>query len=226
MTQAILFFSRAIRSEAQHKKLGHISAKLNHTLIQKYSNQILIELGKIGFDKFWFSDQPVSERILNKFGFNRNFIQDGATLSERLFNAYQTLKRLGYCDILIVGNDTTISASELIDVMQSTEDVIGRSFDHGFYLLKLSDFNKQSHILNSEYWNNGSLATQSFEFKELSVKHDYDYLWVILSCLKDRLFIFYIVAELKVIVGSKLKLHKSSLNVFHFILNKAPPFFA
>lgn len=148
-------------------------------------------------DRFWFSDVRITGSLLRQNGFNENMLQTGADLREKIINAFKTLFDRGYREVLIVGNDTLIETADIETAFGTRENVIGRSKDGGFYLLKLNRDSDPSLVLNKERWNGGSLDTGDGRFQLLDDKNDIDSFSDFLRFFPDRELISRIMALLE-----------------------------
>lgn len=90
--------------------------------------------------------------------------QIGETFGKRLSNAMETVYKMGYENVIAIGNDTPqLKANHLLKAAKElthTKAVLGPTFDGGFYLLGLhkSAFNVQS--FHNFKWQTEALTSQ------------------------------------------------------------------
>ncbi|KAA3596990.1 MAG: DUF2064 domain-containing protein [Calditrichaeota bacterium] len=225
--KAVIFFSRSFKTESQAKNFCPKSQKLSEKITNRISKNVLQSLKNLEFEKFWFSDVLISESLLEKFNFQENILQEGKDLREKIQNAFTLLFKKGFEEILILGNDTLLNSSEIRKAFAEQKDVLGKSADGGFYLLKIKKGSANFQVLSAENWREGKLKLGNFDFKFLKTKFDFDTLKDFLNFFPDLKFVKTILNEiLKPIIFSLEKTTNRFSKTSRIFSNKSPPIFA
>ena len=76
--------------------------------------------------------------------------QEGNTLGEKMLNAFKLVKKKGYKNIIIIGNDcpyiTSLILKNAFEKLNKYDYVIGPTYDGGYYLLGMKKINKNLFI--------------------------------------------------------------------------------
>lgn len=225
--KAVIFFSRSFKTESQTKNFCPKSQTLSEKITEKISNSVLQNLKNLEFEKFWFSDVSISKSLLKKFNFQENILQEGKDLREKIQNAFTLLFAKGFEEILILGNDTLLNSSEIRKAFAESKDVLGKSADGGFYLLKLKKNSENFQFLTTKNWCEGKLNLNSFDFKFLKTKSDFDTLKDFFNFFPDLKFVKAILNEiLKPIIFSFEEFTEKISKTSRIFSNKSPPIFA
>ncbi|HVF96002.1 MAG TPA: TIGR04282 family arsenosugar biosynthesis glycosyltransferase [Flavisolibacter sp.] len=110
--------------------------------------------------------------------------QAGGDLGDRMNAAFETVFRMGYHQVCIIGSDCYQLTPEIIaDAFQALEKndlVIGPAYDGGYYLLGMKQLH--SSLFQNKQWSTGSVcadtlltaAHQKLTVAKLSTLHDVD----------------------------------------------------
>ncbi|MGO3236810.1 MAG: TIGR04282 family arsenosugar biosynthesis glycosyltransferase [Psychroflexus halocasei] len=161
---AILFFYQNPKFEK--KNLGVKRQQFFHY----QNNRILKELKKSGFEFFCYDESK----------------QRGQTFAERYLNAIDDVFKLGYKQVISIGNDSPHLNSHHLNQaahdLQKKDMCFGPSYDGGFYLWGLtrscfdkdvfSQLNWQSSIVLDEITNLAVTNQQSYSFLEKLIDID------------------------------------------------------
>lgn len=224
--KAIIFFSRSFKTESQTKNFCPKNQKVSEKITTRISKNVLQSLKNLEFEKFWFSDVPISESLLEKFNFQKNFPQEGKDLREKIQNAFTLLFENDFEEILILGNDTILNSYEIRKAFAEEKDVLGKSADGGFYLLKIKKGSDNFQVLTEVNWFEGKLKLKSFNFKFLKTKFDFDTLKDFLNFFPDLKFVKTILNEiLKPIIFFFEEFTNRTYKTSRVFYNKSPPIF-
>ena len=121
-------------------------------------------------------DNQFYKKIINKEK------QEGVTLGEKMLNAFNCIKKKGYKNIIIIGNDCPYITVSLLqnafEKLNKNDYVIGPTYDGGYYLLGMKKINK--HLFIKKEWSTESV----FEDTINDIKKD-DGKFFILEKLED-----------------------------------------
>lgn len=184
--RAILFFSRSWATEAVAKPLGIADTVRAERIIRTMMEGVLTVLSGVDADLHWSSDVPIESDVLVRYGIDTNECQRGANQRERLQNAVDDLFARGYDQVCIVGNDTPLSRELVEKVLDAEADVIGHSWDGGFYILKLRHDSPAVALLDARRWNGGRPDTTGLDLSIVEARLDFDIAGTILRAYPDK----------------------------------------
>lgn len=106
---------------------------------------------------FIFSDEYFEGYFLSKDW----RLQTGNDLGEKMYNAFEEVFALGFEKVSIIGSDCYELTTQLIEdsFRQKTSTVLGPSEDGGYYLLGLTQNNKQ--VFSSIDWSTNKVCRQT-----------------------------------------------------------------
>lgn len=183
---AILFFSRSWATEAVAKPLGITDTGRAERIIRTMMEDVLTVLSGVDADLHWWSDVPIESDVLLRHGIHTNECQRGADQRERLKNAVDDLFARGYAQVCIVGNDTPLSRDIVENVLDADTDVIGHSWDGGFYILKLMRDSPAAALFDAERWNGGRPDVADLNLSVVEARLDFDMAGTILRAHPDK----------------------------------------
>lgn len=92
-------------------------------------------------------------------------LQDGASLGERMANAFQTGFENGYQNIIVIGSDlydlSTADLQKGFEALDKHNYVIGPATDGGYYLLGMKFFNKS--LFEGKKWGTSTVLEDSLK---------------------------------------------------------------
>ena len=140
---AILVFANSAREELKHKAIVQ-----GESLFKGLNKAVRKTVLKTGLPYIIITEDK----------------QVGDTFGQRLSNAMQSVYKMGYDNVIAIGNDTPqLKASHLLktaEELQHTKAVLGPTFDGGFYLLGLHKSAFQIETFYSLKWQTKSLTGQ------------------------------------------------------------------
>ena len=154
-TDALLIFIRT-------PELGKVKTRLAKTIgkekaLAVYNDLLLhtmIETRNIKCDKFVFYDAAINDNDIWSTECYKKKTQSDGDLGQRMYDAFETLFKMGYKNCIIVGSDLFDLKASIIEVAfenLKTHDVaIGPAEDGGYYLLGLKRNN--SLIFQNKKW--------------------------------------------------------------------------
>ena len=154
-TDALLIFIRT-------PELGKVKTRLAKTIgnekaLAVYNDLLLhtmIETRTIECDKFVFYDATINNNDIWSVEYYKKKIQSDGDLGQRMYDAFETLFKMGYQNCVIVGSDLLDLKASIIETAFEklvTHDVaIGPAEDGGYYLLGLKRNN--SLIFQNKNW--------------------------------------------------------------------------
>jgi rSAM/selenodomain-associated transferase 1 len=154
-TDALLIFIRT-------PELGKVKTRLAKTIgkekaLAVYNDLLLhtmIETRTIECDKFVFYDAAINHNDIWSTECYKKKTQSDGDLGQRMYDAFETLFKMGYKNCIIVGSDLFDLKASIIEVAfenLKTHDVaIGPAEDGGYYLLGLKRNN--SLIFQNKNW--------------------------------------------------------------------------
>lgn len=184
--RAILFFSRSWATEAVVKPLGISDTGRAERIIRTMMEDVLGVLSGVDADLHWWSDVPIESDVLLRYGIHTNECQRGANQRERLENAVDDLFARGYRQVCIVGNDTPLSRDLVENVLDAGTDVIGHSWDGGFYILKLMRGSPAAALFDANRWNGGRPDITGLDLSVVEARLDFDAAGTILRAHPDK----------------------------------------
>lgn len=184
--RAILFFSRSWATEAVAKPLGIADPVRAERILRTMMEGVLTVLSDVDADLHWSSDVPIERDVLLRYGIHTNQCQRGADQRERLRNAVDDLFARGYDQICIVGNDTPLSRDLVENVLDARTDVIGHSWDGGFYILKLRRGSGALALFDARRWNGGRPDITGLDLSVIEARLDFDVASTILRAYPDK----------------------------------------
>jgi hypothetical protein len=155
--QALLIF-------AKNPRLGHVKTRLARELGDEQALEIYHHLlritrraaEKVPFQKFLFYSDFVEEYDdWNGETFNKR-VQDGATLGERMCNAFQRVfAEAGVSRAVIVGSDCPDLSADLLTkaflALETHDFVLGPARDGGYYLLGMKQW--EESVFQNKRWS-------------------------------------------------------------------------
>lgn len=117
--------------------------------------------------RVYFSDVIIQE----KFAGSKKYVQTGADLGERMFNAFKEGFEDGYENIVLIGSDLPDLKGEIIEEalaeLNQSDFVFGPAKDGGYYLIGM----KENHLFpfQNKVWSQSELLKQTIE--EISLKN-------------------------------------------------------
>jgi uncharacterized protein len=138
-------------------------------LYRKMAESIIHDLSELAdHRKIIFFDPPERKHdVMRWLKFNAlSFIaQEGNTLGERMSNAFSHAFSLGADKAVIIGTDcpqiTTQTILKAFEKLETSEVVIGPSYDGGYYLLGLRRFIPE--IFDDIYWSTNLVFDQTIK---------------------------------------------------------------
>lgn len=170
---AIIFFCRRWDTEAQ-VKFGPGCSPDASRAVEAMARSVLHVASAAGVDILWYSDVMPDTAMAAGLGIHTVALQQGATLRDRLINAFVDGFNSGYERLCLIGGDTTLTNDALQDALRSSGIVIGPSLDGGFYLLAASSCQDMLQVLAAEGWNNGALDLQTVPHTRVHAEPDFD----------------------------------------------------
>jgi glycosyltransferase A (GT-A) superfamily protein (DUF2064 family) len=170
---AIIFFCRRWDTEAQ-VKFGRGCSPDASRAVEAMARSVLNVASTAGVDILWYSDVMPDARMAACLGIHTVALQRGATLRDRLINAFVDGFNRGYERLCLVGGDTTLTNEALQEALSAHGIVIGPSLDGGFYLLAASSSQEVLQVLAAEGWNNGALDLHMVPHTTVHAEPDFD----------------------------------------------------
>lgn len=220
---AILFFSRSIHGEAQHKywdkHLNHSKRlELSALLIKKTLNT----LRGTGLTVYYYDEE----------------IQKGNTFGEKIANAHEDLFQKGHEGIITVGNDCLeldkVNWVNLVDSISNGVTCIGPNYRNGAYLMATPKLHFDKETFAKLDWQGKTLLSQLLtlqknakvlpqlsdfnDVRDLHLIIDQGLVALKLTTLLVRLFSIYWVKPL-----AKYTSRLEDLSILRFISLRAPP---
>lgn len=131
------------------------------------AENIFHEAEKLDNNIFIFYDGLVDKQKVKNW-VNKNFIylpQNGNDLGEKMLNAFEQVKSIGFEKILIIGSDVPDINKELItnslNELNKTDVVISPSDDGGYSLLGLKEVNP--FLFQNIEWSSAKVLNQTLE---------------------------------------------------------------
>lgn len=150
---------------------GKVKTRLAATLGNDKALRIYLELlahtssitQSVDCDRFvFYSDGVTKNDLWNDQAFFKQE-QYGDDLGERMLNAFDTVFKLGYKRVIIIGTDCFELTSQLInqafDGLKKHSVVIGPSFDGGYYLLGMNQLHAALFV--GKEWSTDSVYTST-----------------------------------------------------------------
>ncbi|MEO8398442.1 MAG: DUF2064 domain-containing protein [Ignavibacteriaceae bacterium] len=163
--KALVLFTKNPAAEFFHKR---ISSEINKTLQKVFFNQtidiILNAKKNADFDLIISTDSlELKDRFNHKLIQCEIIKQNGKDFGDRFNNTYKGVFALGYREAVFIGNDSPDLTSELIaksfsELETKSSIVIGSSFDGGFYLLGVKDY--QKNLFDKIEWNSNKVLAR------------------------------------------------------------------
>ena len=124
------------------KSCGDKKALEIYQQLIQINEQVTSSLNEI--ESFIFYDEYIDNQTYKKI--KPKEIQEGISLGEKMLNAFNCIKKKGYKNIIIIGNDCPyITVSLLKNAFENLKNhdyVIGPTYDGGYYLLGMKEINK------------------------------------------------------------------------------------
>jgi len=141
---------KAIILFVRHPETGRVKTRLARDIGDARALEIYKQLldhtraitKELDCDRFvFYADSIVADDIWKNEEYLKR-VQSGATLGERMKNAFEEVFAGGYQKVIIIGSDCPQLSSAIIDnafkTLDTTDVVIGPATDGGYYLLALN----------------------------------------------------------------------------------------
>lgn len=118
------------------------------------------------------------------------FLQTGKDLGERLYNAFNECRELGYEKMVLTGSDIPDLPAGLIQdafhKLDKCNVVLGPSKDGGYYLIGMSSDNLNPAIFRGVQWSASGVLDETVSvIKEIGLKWDFLIPWLDIDDLND-----------------------------------------
>ncbi len=157
--RAVVLFSHSPNKESATKKIAYV--KRNNSAILKSLFDHTLDIIQTAQLQTNF-DFIISTSNISTFKNCKYIEQTGDNFDERIRGTVSSVFRLGYNEVIIVGNDCPNLSPDLIEhsfnSLTSNDIVIGPSFDGGFYLLALK--RNDENIYNEIQWYSDKVLSQ------------------------------------------------------------------
>ena len=164
-------------------RLGKDIGPESAALLYKELTELILRNTKAGdYQRFLFyTPQNKKSEILKWLGGDPNlFLQKGNDLGQRLANAFKSVFSKGAKKVLVIGTDSPVIDSEIIQQafrrLDKFQCVIGPSFDGGYYLLGLGSENAK--VFEGIDWSTNRVLEQT--------KQRLKKLEVVFTCLNEE----------------------------------------
>lgn len=158
--------------------IGKVKTRLAKTVGDNKALEVYKELvgitqecsEKVQADKhIYFSDVVINSQWVNEL----KFVQDGETLGDRMFNAFDYGFNLGYEKIILIGSDLPDISPEIVEKgfveLNKNDVVFGPAYDGGYYLIGMK--RSQKFIFENKPWSKPSLLENTLnQLSEKGVK--------------------------------------------------------
>jgi hypothetical protein len=163
---ALLIFTR-------NPELGKVKTRLAKTIgnekaLAVYEDLLLHtrnETQAINCDKFVFYDTSIAENDIWSTAIYQKKLQATGDLGKRMYDAFETLFKLGYQNCIIVGSDLFELKASTIEIafkkLVDSDAVIGPAEDGGYYLLGLKRNN--TLIFENKDWGTNTVFKASMK---------------------------------------------------------------
>ena len=180
---ALIIFTR-------NPELGKVKTRLAATIgdfaaleIYKFLIAHTVKItSSVKADKYVFYSENIQEKDAWNTNDYRKELQNGRDLGERMKNAFEHLIKKGYQKVVIVGSDIfELNSQDIEDSITALNDskyVIGPAKDGGYYLLGMTQLNK--NIFENKDWGTATVFNDTINNLEekdvtlLSKKNDID----------------------------------------------------
>ena len=131
-------------------------------------NQLLIHTQRItanlDADKFIFINESSADDAWIKSGYMRR-MQRGRGTGEIMINAFETVLRLGYSKVVLIGSDSieteTAHLNHAFDNLKNYDVVIGPAQEGGYYLIGMKKMHAE--LFKYKAWNTPVLLQQTLD---------------------------------------------------------------
>jgi uncharacterized protein len=159
----ILFVKKPVEGKVKTRlgaTIGHKDAVAVYYKLLTKVEQIITPLKQ---EVFVYSD----EYFEGFFGSYKWFLQEGADLGEKMYQAFEEVFALGFEKVSIIGSDCFELTTKIIEesFCKSTSTVLGPSYDGGYYLLSLTQNDQE--IFKTINWSTEKVRSQTIKQLEL-----------------------------------------------------------
>lgn len=154
------------------------------TIYQHLATHTLFVTKNIAVQKaVYYSDHIENDDLWDNMKFQK-FVQSGASLGQRMSDAFRSGFASGYTSICVIGTDCFELTSSIIkdafDKLRKADAVIGPAVDGGYYLLGMNAYHPS--LFENKSWSTDTVAAetvedflrQGFRFDQLVMLSDVD----------------------------------------------------
>jgi len=149
------------------KNMGNIFAASFYRVCAEYTFKELVKVKETGSELFLFCpEENEIEQVMKWAGKDFNYYsQQGNDLGIKMYNAFDTVFKLGYKKVIIIGTDAPDVSMKIVQTAISVLDnysvVIGPANDGGYYLLGFKS--KLIDLFSEIEWSTNSVFDNTIE---------------------------------------------------------------